>query len=496
MLGGLDDIAEKDFSVDFEVVPTSVDLADGIDSQSEFIQKELDDIENCLARNGEVIEKLDAEIDRLTNHADGLDYSVAVASGIICGLIDSFFVGPFDFANAKKWSSKSINKYISDFAKKQGYRAKNGSKGKLKDKVAYLEKLYKSPTDSVWSGSGKGISTYSHHLDDWAHHPTPVGWICSIVVQFTGEGFFTNSEGEGMYFDADKSRLVGGSTAEKICAGTVNWFGHLVSDLAGSKQTAGKGMGLPGPIISLARELSQLPGINKTGLPKIINEAFSKGKFDFRKELAVAHELGRQALPVVVNEILVRLFYFIRRLVEQWREHGFHGIEWKKTLPFNNRTINRMMTIATGTFTAVDMADAAVRGVIKSGGQPALFLTSFVLHVNFVGIGRFAMAVYSDLRMGAQLQHRHWEKIVAGNERLHLLNAKIFYKQAEVWHQAEATETAVAQMIETAERAWCDWSTAYYETRQTLKSLSGISFGIEKHNPGLVSELITALEEP
>ena len=42
-----------------------------------------------------------ADIERLTNQADGVDYAIAVSSGIIAGLIDIFFVGEWDFKNAK-----------------------------------------------------------------------------------------------------------------------------------------------------------------------------------------------------------------------------------------------------------------------------------------------------------------------------------------------------------------------------------------------------------
>ena len=43
------------------------------------------------------VEELNTEIDRLTNHADGLDYTIAVASGIIAGAIDIFYLGEFSF---------------------------------------------------------------------------------------------------------------------------------------------------------------------------------------------------------------------------------------------------------------------------------------------------------------------------------------------------------------------------------------------------------------
>ncbi len=43
------------------------------------------------------IAKLDKDIDILTNDADQFDNAIAVASGLLCGFIDSFFVGDFSF---------------------------------------------------------------------------------------------------------------------------------------------------------------------------------------------------------------------------------------------------------------------------------------------------------------------------------------------------------------------------------------------------------------
>ena len=43
--------------------------------------------------------------------------------------------------------------------------------------------------------------------------------------------------------------------------GTITWFFHLVSDVAGSSSTAGitGGTGIPGPILALAKEISVIP---------------------------------------------------------------------------------------------------------------------------------------------------------------------------------------------------------------------------------------------
>ena len=66
-----------------------------------------------------------------------------------------------------------------------------------------------------------------------------------------------------------------------------NWIGHLISDMGGSKSSAGRGMGIPGLFLSLLKEISAIPAINKTRLPQLLNEWYSKGHFDLRKELAV-----------------------------------------------------------------------------------------------------------------------------------------------------------------------------------------------------------------
>src|SRR5690606_40344799 len=46
-----------------------------------------------LDHNNQKIDDLNLEIERLTNHSDYIDNTVAVSSGILAGIIDSFWVG-------------------------------------------------------------------------------------------------------------------------------------------------------------------------------------------------------------------------------------------------------------------------------------------------------------------------------------------------------------------------------------------------------------------
>ena len=54
-------------------------------------------------------------------------------------------------------------------------------------------------------------------------------------------------------------------------------------------------------------------------------------KFDLRTEIGVAHELGRQAIPVIVNESIVRGLYFARRLFTEIKESNVERVSDLKT---------------------------------------------------------------------------------------------------------------------------------------------------------------------
>lgn len=385
-----------------------------------------------------------SQIERLTNHADGYDYALAVSSGIIAGLIDAFFVGEWNFATAKAISNEEINRKVQAFAKKNGLeewvKKKNASAKKnfrdsnrLDVAVEFLEGNFKLPGDNTWKGTAEFVSAKSHHLDDIQHHPTLIGMFFSILSQFTETAYYVNKEGTAFNLPivVDKSgRFFGKTSVAKIASGFMNWCfdviknwqGHLHSDMVGSIRTSGGGMGIPGTLFSTLKEFASLPGFENTDLSMNLYKAYVNGigtgksqldlgqlnvlfdgassKFDLRSENAIAHELKRQSIPVVINEIIVRCTYFIRHLYLEWKNKGhFEDINWQNVIPLNNRTIARMMTISTGTLEVIDLADAAIRSIATSGVTPAA-IPGFVLRINFVGIGRFSLSCANDIMMG------------------------------------------------------------------------------------------------
>lgn len=69
---------------------------------------------------------------------------------------------------------------------------------------------------------------------------------------------------------------------------------------------------------------------------------------------------------------------------------------WQRGEPFSNPTVKRMLTIAHGTFCLVDIGDAVGRSFVVGGGT--FNAVEFVLRLNVVGVGRFAISLYGETK--------------------------------------------------------------------------------------------------
>lgn len=399
------------------------------------------------------LDRVNRELNRYVSNADKADYAFAVFSGVLAGAIDVLFVGEAKVnQNEFNLSREKVNNFIIEYAQDKGYKGAG-----LSGAIRHLEETFKVAQDNIWSGKNIRVSAMNHHLADLAHHPTPLGLISAIAVQFLRFGTFVNREGdwrlvfvgvntedmkdnkhqivaaiitgilnwlvmiaENKYEEAQGKeipkalrhimRLVA-STPMLIeiadCAN--NWFGHLVSDMGGSYSTAGRGMGIPSIFASLLHELSGLPILKDSGLPAYVNNLYVNQKWDLRHELAYVKEVGKQTIPILFNEIFVRTGFFVTRLAIEIQNHRtLKEVNWGNVIPFQNRTVDRMMTVASMTFTVADTADAAVRAALESGGNWILFAGHFSARFNYIGAGRAAFAIVKELsyeKKEAQLLH-------------------------------------------------------------------------------------------
>lgn len=485
-------LKDEDFEVEFEVISLS-----GL-PQSKTDER-LTIVDARIAENEEKLDYLNAEIEKLTNHADGLDYAAAVVSGVLAGMVDAFFVGEFSLSRGKAWSNEKVNGFVHTLAEKTGYTGSD-----FDGAIRHLER-YGIPSDSVTSQFGGGKQ---HHLRDFAHHPTLVGLCFSLVTQFTGMAYGTDTLGNFMAVPIKKREFIGKDFQEKIFYGVIYWFLHMASDMAGSNAFAGAGTGLPGPALSLVKELSALPVLKnsvsgeqlRVNISKLFNGTLlaqrdangkiardANGKplierFDLRAELGVLHELGKQAIPVIINEVMIRGFYFLRRLISEFKtKKDFKEIDWKKTLPFKNRTIVRMLTISTGVLVAVDAADAAIRAAMKTGGTlNPLFWSQFALRINFVGIGRCIVACGIDIGMGIRRSRLRNERMKVYQEQIMLCNAKVFYLQANMWVAAKEAGIAVEGAYALAQQAITYFVASMQDTQHDMEQIGRDILEIKK----------------
>ena len=364
--------------------------------------------------NENIREITDVSWEETVQTADRVDYAMAVACGVISGLVDVFYVGEFSLENARNWGSEKTNKFVKKIAELTGYKGDD-----LSDAIRHLEQKFPLAADKNTPDFGGGLQ---HHLRDFSHHFSLGGLLCSLFTQFTGKVIGTDTSGAILIATVQDTTWIGRNFEEKILFGTVNWFFHMVSDMAGSNATPGKGTGIPGPIVSFIKELSAIPAfkdkkINEVEFHTWVSKLFNGTllakrdengkiqepvKFDLRMEIGILHEVGKQFVPVIINECLVRGLYFLRRLYMEIKETeiksiiDFEKIDAAELLPFNNRVIKRMITVASGVFTAVDTVDAAVRAAIKNGGITPKFFVDFAVRINIVGVGRFIIACKAD----------------------------------------------------------------------------------------------------
>ena len=266
-------------TVELEILPP-VDITD---KRKLEVYNGISEIDKKLSVISERVEKLNSEIDSLTNHADGLDYAASVISGIISGIVDSLFVGETEI-DKDKIQELLENKYHT--ANDSGYKHKDA--------------------DGHWTSSAM-----YHRLDDLAHHPSIAGLVAPILVRYFHLVIFIDgSDGKPHVFFADTSspevtalekkeqtkawigaiigglclwlsnlaikkyeeinceempeplkkliKVVGASPLMLEILKTVDvWVGHMMSDVSTSQ-------GIPGIFLSLLKEISVLPIIRDT----------------------------------------------------------------------------------------------------------------------------------------------------------------------------------------------------------------------------------------
>lgn len=366
----------------------------------------------------EMMEKL--EISRL----DKYDYAFAGVVGLITGLIDAFFVGSITDGNnvttksnqgsLSKAVDKGYDKIVQRVGKsekltqlmqqQEAYRKQhngqinsviqnNIEKAKnmdVKQAIKVLEQNHRVSYDAaqngyILHGGVEGMNPSNHHLFSLAHDPGLLGLIIGVVDQLTGKATFIDKMGHiSRRVTTNASSLNSdGSTGKQIIDAIVNWWGHTLSDIAGSSSAKGRGAGLPGPFYELTQKL-QFGNFDVNG--SSMNTA-QLAEWLYKQGLDM-RALTAQAIPVFIAEILIRLYWLFKR-------HFYLGMSWKESLPFGNNTdLQKILFVSIATFEVVDISDAVIREE---------FTPLALLRINFVGVMDLGFRSIQTLRN--QLKH-------------------------------------------------------------------------------------------
>lgn len=329
----------------------------------------------CSDENRALIQKSD--------RCDKYDYLAAVACGVIGGMVDIFLVGAPGDSTLGKWTDTQVDNAVKSFAKLSGWSPRADKTDSVASAIAFLENKFKVNYDHRHSADVNNLfnmSAKNHHMMSLAHSPDVIGLFFSILNQFTSTASFV-ANGELITINTENFELQGRNFISKIFCGITNWFGHVMSDVAGSsgsRGNAGRGSGVVMPFYELfgfCKFGKFNVGQDKQDLATIATKAFQEG-YDFRFGLAMA-------IPVVITDLSIRLMWALRL-------HFQYDKTLKECIPTQKHAGLRLMLLfGNGTLCVIDGIDAGIR----SGGN---FL-KFFMRLNLIGWFRFVTLVLKEI---------------------------------------------------------------------------------------------------
>ena len=320
----------------------------------------------------------------MNDNCDKYDYMAAIGCGAIGGIIDIFWVGSPKDSVLTKFTDAQVDNMVKRFAKLTGWNPRDGKENSIQSGIGYLEKKFRVNYDQRHTADVGGdfdMNTRNHHMLSLSHAPDILGLFFSILNQFTSTSTFIAGGGI-ITIRTDTFELEGSNFFSKIFCGIANWFGHIMSDIAGSsgsRGNTGRGSGVVIPfyeLFGLCKFGSFNVGKDKQDLATIAIRAFQEG-YDFRHGLAMA-------IPVVLTDLSIRLVWSIRRYF-QYRK----PIDACIPVGSKHPDLRIMLLFGHGTLCAIDGIDAGIR----SGGNAL----TFFLRLNLIAWFRFSTLVLREI---------------------------------------------------------------------------------------------------
>lgn len=412
---------------------------------------------------GSLIENSEENKQLVTNgkECDKYDYLTAIACGAIGGIVDIFMVGAPAESALAGWTDQQVDNMVMTFARKMGWNPSEGKENSVASAIGFLEggskkfSGFKVNYDQRYGadvGNLFNMSTRNHHMMSLGHAPDVIGLFFSVLNQFTSTSSFI-ANGQLITIKTDTYELQGNNFVAKLFCGVANWFGHIMSDIAGSsgsRGNAGRGTGVVMPFYELFQfcKFGKFDvGKDKQDLATIATRAFQEG-YDLRFGLVMS-------IPVVITDLSIRLIWSIRRYF-QYEQPLKECIPTRK-----HESLRVMLLFGNGTLCVIDGLDAGVR----SGGNVLAFFT----RLNLVAWFRFGNLVLREvcIRVGVNADMESyleaWKQINEGFStylaELKEIDIKVFEEETKAYQSlqdelqgANTTEQLNQVLLKTYER--------------------------------------------
>ena len=342
--------------------------------------------------------RMDTNLKKVFYHdkCDKYGYLVAVGCGAIAGLVDIFLIGSPAEGKILKWTDAQVDRTVMRFARICGWKPRTVQENNIKSAIGFLENGsinskkfgfygFKVNYDQRHSGDVNNLfdmSSKNHHMKSLAHSPDSIGLFFSILNQFTSTSTFL-SNGELITIQTGTFELQGHTFISKLFCGIANWFGHIMSDVAGSSGAVGRGSGVVIPfyeLFQLCNFGSFQVGKNRNTLAIVATKVFQEG-YDARFGLTMS-------IPVVLCDLSIKLIWALKH-------HFYHQQPLSECIPGKRHDDLRIMLIVgDGTLCLMDGADAAIR----SGGNWVVFFS----RLNIIAWFRLVSLVFREvcIRLG------------------------------------------------------------------------------------------------
>ncbi|MEL5900021.1 hypothetical protein AAGC94_18430 [Clostridium sporogenes] len=368
---------------------------------------------------------------------DKYDYLIAVASGAIAGMVDIFLVGSPGDSKLQTWTDAQVDKTVMGFAKACGWSPKEGKEKSVASAIGFLEKRFPVNYDHRNTTDVGGLfdmGTKNHHMKSLAHSPDIIGLFFSILNQFTSTASFL-SGGQLITIKTHTYELQGHNFISKLFCGVTNWFGHIMSDVAGSSGSVNRGSGVVIPFFELFQlcEFGSFQvGKNRNTLATVATKVFQEG-YDARFGLTMG-------IPVVLCDLLIKLIWAIKH-------YFYHKRPFAECIPTKKHDDLRIMLIlGDGTLCLMDGADAAIR----SGGN----WVNFFLRLNIVAWYRLVLLVFREvcIRLGISFPlQKQLDAYIRINEALTLYLAQLEQIDIERFKEETTQYNKMVVMLEGTE---------------------------------------------